>query len=60
MVPENPRHEEDNEFRRCIPQKDEDPKGFIPFNERISLVYSDIRDDASLLRVVTPPVAGIA
>jgi hypothetical protein len=35
-------------------------KDFSPQNERISLVNSDIRDDASLLRVVTPPIAGIA
>jgi hypothetical protein len=60
MVPENPRREEDNELRWYIPRKDEDPKGFLPFDERISIIYSDIRDDTSLLRVVTPPVAGIA
>jgi hypothetical protein len=49
-VPENFRCERDSGFQWHIPQKDEEPKRFLPLDERkISFVNSDIRDDASLL-----------
>jgi hypothetical protein len=61
MVLENLCCERDSEFRWYVPQRGEDLKTFLPLDERkISFVNSDIRDDASLLRVVTPPAAGIA
>jgi hypothetical protein len=49
VVPRNIRREEDSEFRWYISPKDKDPEGFLPSDEIISLVNSDIRDDASLL-----------
>jgi hypothetical protein len=60
VVPRNLRCEKENKLQWYIPRKDEDPKGFLPSDERMSLVNSDVRDDASLPRVVTPPIARIA
>jgi hypothetical protein len=60
-VPENFHCERDSGFRWHIPQKDEEPKRFLPLDERkISFINSDIKDDASLVQVVTPPNVGIA
>jgi hypothetical protein len=50
----------DSEFQWYIPQKDKDSKRFLPLDGRRNLVSGDIRDDASLLRVVTPSIAEIA
>jgi hypothetical protein len=46
----------DTYLERTKTQKDFSPQ----MKEKISFVNSDIRGDASLLRVVTPPAAGIA
>jgi hypothetical protein len=53
-------HAKDSEFQWYIPRKEKDSKGLLPLDERRNLVNSDIRDDASLPRVVTPPFVGIA
>jgi hypothetical protein len=50
----------DSKGQWYIPGKNNDSRRFLPLDKRRSLINGDIRDEASLLQVVTPPIAEIA